>query len=107
MSRTLITISQSATREMNNILKTRAKCKGFYFGIKNMRLNEYDLIPMTELKKFTKDDKICKINDINIQICGNSLSGLIRQLLIKDKTSSKFTFDNPNKYDDDDKYISI
>ena len=51
MSRALITISQSAAREMNNILKTHKKCIGFYFGIKNMRLNEYDLIPMTELKK--------------------------------------------------------
>ena len=58
---------------MNNILKTRVKCKKFYFGIKNLNLNQYDLIPMTDLKKITKDDKICKINDINIQICRNSL----------------------------------
>lgn len=101
MSRTLITISQSATREMNNILKTRVKCNGFYFGIKNMKLNEYDLIPMTELKKITKNDEICKINDINIQICGNSLSGLIGTIIDKDKTSSKFIFNNPNKYDDE------
>lgn len=101
MSRTLITISRSAAREMNNILKTHRKCTGFYFGIKNIKLNEYDLIAMTELKKITKDDKICKINDINIQICGNSLSGLIGTTIDKDKTSSKFIFDNPNKDDDE------
>ena len=96
MSRTLITISHSAAREMNNILKTHKKCTGFYFGIKNLNLNQYDLIPITKLKKITNDDKICKINDINIQICGNSLSGLIGTNIDKDKTSSKFIFNNPN-----------
>ena len=85
---------------MNNILKTRVKCKGFYIGIKNMKLNQYDLIPMTELKKITKNDEICKINDINIQICGNSLYGLIGTYIDKDKTSSKFIFNNPNKLGD-------
>ena len=96
MSRTLITISQSAAREMNNILKTHKKYTGFYFGIKNLNLNQYDLIPMINLKKITKNDKICKINNINIQICGNSLSGLIGTTIDKDNKSSKFIFNNPN-----------
>ena len=37
----------------------------------------YDLLPMSEMKKKTKYDEICKIDDIPIQICGHSLLNVI------------------------------
>ena len=98
MGKSIIRITEGATRELKNILNSRIKYKGFYFGIKNIIQNEYDLIPMRELKKITKDDKICKVNDIYIQICGHSLSGIIGTTIDwnKNNMSSKFVFNNPN-----------
>ena len=79
MKKSLITITQSATQQFNNILKSNARYKGFYFGIKNGGCNgfEYDLLPMSDLSKKTKYDEMCEINKIPIQICGHSLLHII------------------------------
>lgn len=100
MKKSLITITQSATQQFNNILKSNARYKGFYFGIKNGGCNgfEYDLLPMSDLSKKTKYDEICEINKIPIQICGHSLLHIIGTNIDWNSNvmSQKFIFENPN-----------
>ena len=100
MKKALITITESATRQFNNILQSNIKYKGFYFGIKNGGCNgfEYDLVPMAELTKKTKYDEICEINNIPIQICGNGLLHIIGTKIDRNENvmTKKFIFQNPN-----------
>ena len=100
MNKTLITITESATHQFNNILKTKPIYNGFHFGVKNGGCNgfEYNLLPITELNKQTKYDEICKINNITIQICGSSLLHIIGTNIDwnEDIMSQKFIFTNPN-----------
>lgn len=100
MKKSLITVTQSASRQFQNILKSNVRYKGFYFGIKNGGCNgfEYDLLPMTELSKKTKYDEIFEINKVPIQICGHSLLHIIGTDIDwnEDVMAKKFIFNNPN-----------
>jgi len=100
MKKSLITITKSASKQFSNILRLNNKYKGFYFGIKGGGCNgfTYNLEPMSEVKKKTKYDEICKINDIHIQICGHSLLNVIGTKIDWDEDimAKKFIFKNPN-----------
>ena len=95
MKRSLITITQNALKQLDNIV-TINNANGILFSIKGGGCNgfEYQLQPVNQ---FNKNDNIVTQKNIRIEVCDKSLLYLLGTEIdwTQDVMGSRFTFKNP------------
>ena len=95
MKRSIITITQNAVKQLDNIIKNN-QAKGIFFSIKGGGCNgfEYQLQPINQ---FEKKDNIVIQENVSVEVCDKSLLYLLGTEIdwTQDVMGSRFTFKNP------------
>lgn len=97
--RPLITVSKSALKKINSIINLD-NSKAILISIKGGGCNgfNYNFTPLKSNEKTDKLDKIIKIDDINVHICGKSLMYIMGTHIDykTDIMGDRFDFTNEN-----------